>query len=123
MGQWKALGVELSSFDAKAGHQVDRFGSDFILSLLMKPTDTARTVCMHLPPGGLVGEHEATSAQLFCVVSGEGWVSGDNGERRAIKTHEAACWSIGERHAAGTETGLAAIVIEGDFTVAAPTTG
>jgi quercetin dioxygenase-like cupin family protein len=76
---------------------------------------------MHLPAGGIVGEHEAMSGQLFCVVSGEGWVSGDDGERRAIKTHEAACWSRGERHAAGTETGLTAIVIEGDFTVAAPT--
>jgi hypothetical protein len=115
--------VELYSFDAKAGHQVDRFGSDFVLSPLMRPTDAARTVCMHLPPGGLVGEHEALSVQLFCVVSGEGWVSGDDGERRPIKTYEAACWSAGERHAAGTETGLTAIVVEGAFTVAAPSLG
>ena len=60
--------MELYSFDVAAGHHVDRFGSDFILSPLMKPSDAARTVCMHLPPGGMVGEHEATSVQLFCVV-------------------------------------------------------
>ena len=121
MGQWKAAGVDLFSFDATTGRKIDRFGSDFILSPLMKPTDCARTLCMHLAPGGLVGEHEAVSDQLFCVVSGEGWVSGDDGERRAIKTYEAARWSSGERHAAGTVSGLTAIVIEGEFTVEAPT--
>jgi len=115
--------VELYSFGAEAGHQVARFGSNFILSPLMNPTDAARIVCMHIPPGGMVGEHEAMSVQLFCVVSGEGWVSGDDGEPRPIKTHEAAHWSMGERHAAGTETGLTAIVLEGDFTVRAPTVG
>jgi len=100
-----------------SGHEVKRFDSDFILSPLMNPTDTARTVCMHLPPGGRVGEHEAMSVQLFCVVRGEGWVSGDDGERHTIKTFEAARWSPGERHAAGTEAGLTAFVIEGEFTV------
>lgn len=113
--------MEFYSFDPKAGHQVAHFDSDFIISPLMNATDAARVVCMHLRPGGIVGEHEAMSKQLFCVVSGEGWVSGHDGERRAIATHEAASWLMGERHAAGTETGLTAIVLEGDFTVAAPT--
>jgi len=113
--------VKLYSFGAEAGHHVEKFGSDFILSPLMDPTDTSRTLCMHLPPGGMVGEHEAMSIQLFCVVSGEGWVSGDDGHRRPIKAHEAASWAMAERHAAGTETGLTAIVLEGDFAIAART--
>lgn len=111
--------MELYSFGSEAGHHVEKFGSDFILSPLMNPTDTSRTVCMHLPPGGMVGEHEAMSLQLFCVVSGEGWVSGGDGNRRPIKAQEAASWARGERHSAGTETGLTAIVLEGAFTIAA----
>ena len=111
--------MDLFSFDATAGHHVDRFGSDFTLSPLMNPTDTARTVCMHLGPGGIVGEHTATSVQLFCVVEGEGWVSGADGQPHPIKRFQAVRWSPGERHAAGTATGLIAIVLEGTFGVAA----
>jgi quercetin dioxygenase-like cupin family protein len=74
---------------------------------------------MHLAPGGLVGEHEAMTAQLFCIVAGDGWVSGDDGQRQAIKSFEAALWTTGERHAAGTVRGMTAIVIEGEFTVEA----
>jgi hypothetical protein len=76
--------MDIVSFDAGAGHKVDRFGGDVTVSPLMKPTDRARTVCMHVAPGGLIGEHEAKSLELFCVVIGSGWVSGDDGERYAI---------------------------------------
>ncbi len=111
--------MEILSFSAAVGHPVDRFGSSFVLSPLMGPTDSGRTVCMHLAAGGVVGEHDAVSDQLFCVVEGDGWVSGADGERRSIGRHEAAYWRPGERHAAGTDRGLVAFVIEGTFSVAA----
>ncbi|HVF33282.1 MAG TPA: hypothetical protein VM933_09625 [Acidimicrobiales bacterium] len=109
--------MELLAFDAAAGHRVDRFGSDFVLTPLMGPTDKARAVCLHVPPGGRVGEHDAVSGQLFAVVVGQGWVSGGDGVRVPIRPFEAAWWAPGERHAAGTEEGLVAFVIEGDFSV------
>jgi hypothetical protein len=68
----------------------------------------------------MVGEHEATVDQLFCVVDGEGWVSGPGGVRHPITALQAAHWRTGEQHAAGTESGLTAIVLEGgSFEVAA----
>lgn len=109
--------MELLSFDAAAGHRIDRFGSDFVLSPLMGSTDAARTACFHVPPGGQVGEHDAMTSQLFCVVAGAGWVSGGDGVRVPIGPFEAAWWVPGERHAAGSEDGLVAIVIEGEFSV------
>ena len=110
--------MELRSFDAAAGHHIDRFESDFVLSPLMGATDSARAVLMHLEPGGTVGTHEATTHQLFCVVAGTGWVSGADGERRGIRPFEAAWWVPGELHAAGTDSGMVAVVVEGGFTVA-----
>jgi len=48
------------------------------------------------------------------------WVSGGDGERVVITAKRAACWSAGEKHAAGSDTGMTAIALEGnDFTVAA----
>ena len=112
--------MELLSFGPETGHHIDQFGSDFVLSPVMGARDVARTVVMHLAPGNHVGEHEAGTRQVFCVVEGSGWVSGADGERRPIERHQAAHWSAGERHAAGTEVGLVAVVIEGTFTVEAP---
>ena len=109
--------MRLISFGPEAGHHVDRFGSSFTLTPLMSPSDTARTVCLHLEAGGSVGAHDALATQLFCVVNGEGWVSGDDGVPHAIQALEAAHWEAGERHAAGTDSGMVVVVIEGDFEV------
>ncbi|HEX7166901.1 MAG TPA: hypothetical protein VF230_07960 [Acidimicrobiales bacterium] len=108
--------MRLFTFDASSGHHVDRFGSNFVLAPLTDPTGMARVACMHLEPGGLIGEHEAVGGQLFCVVSGRGWVSGDEGERQPITAMQAAFWDNGELHAAGTDEGLVAVVLEGSFT-------
>ena len=70
--------------------------------------------CFHLEAGEFVGEHQADARQLFCVVAGEGWVSGNDGAKTAISSYQATVWDAGEMHAAGTDTGLTAIVLEGD---------
>ena len=115
--------MQLVSFAPDTGHHVDQFGSDFILSPVMGVRDVGRTTVLHLAAGQLVGEHEAGTVQLFCVVEGRGWVSGGDGVRRPIERHQAAHWTPGERHAAGTDVGLVAVVIEGNFTVEAPRVG
>ena len=104
--------MELLPFDRSRGHRVDRFGSDFVLTPLARD-GAVHVACLHLEPGEHVGEHEAAVAQLFCVVAGAGWVSGSDGRKVDIATDEAARWTAGEVHAAGTEVGLTAIVIEG----------
>jgi hypothetical protein len=112
------------SFGRDDGHHVDRFGSSFVLAPLTDPTGGARAACLHLAAGDVIGEHEATTGQLFCVVAGSGWVSGSGGHRTAITAWQAVFWDRGEVHAAGTETGMTAIVLEGDdFRVGARPTG
>lgn len=70
---------------------------------------------LHLAAGGVVGRHPAACRQLFAVVSGSGWVSGAEGERRPIHTGEAAVFEPGEEHDAGTDEGLTAVCVEGTF--------
>ncbi|HEU4784951.1 MAG TPA: hypothetical protein VFS83_16555, partial [Ktedonobacterales bacterium] len=67
-----------------------------------------------LAPGGRVGAHQATTRQLFLVMSGEGWVRGPEHERTSITVGQAAFWESGEEHESGSETGMVAFVIEGD---------
>jgi hypothetical protein len=108
--------VRMGRFDPSTARVVTDFGSDFLLSAVIAPGAT--NVCVrvaHLGSGGRIGRHAAIAAQVFCVVAGSGWVSGDDGERVAIATGQAAYWSEGESHAAGTEAGLTAVVVEGTF--------
>jgi hypothetical protein len=79
-----------------------------------------------LPPAARRGDRPARGGDppLLCVVTGEGWVSGPDGNRIPIAVGRAAFWGRGEEHETGTDTGLTAIVLEGqDLSVwAAPDT-
>jgi quercetin dioxygenase-like cupin family protein len=74
----------------------------------------AHAVVIEIEPGGVVGRHPAAVNQLFVVVGGSGWVSGDDGEREPIRAGEAVLWVAGEEHESGSEEGMAALVLESD---------
>ena len=100
------------SFGVEQGRRIDRFGGDFVISRLAH-TEGIHVACLRLGPGGQVGYHQASSYQLFALVDGEGWVRGESPERRPIHAGEAALWAPKEWHAAGTDRGMTAIVVEG----------
>jgi len=107
--------VRLIRFDATAGRRIDRYESEFTLSPLTAPGERFKAACFHLPPGGVVGFHEATVPQLFCVVSGSGWVTGADQQRVHVAPFEAAFWEAGEWHESGTDEGMTAVVLEGEL--------
>ena len=72
-----------------------------------------QAACFRIEPGGRIAPHPADVPQLLAVVEGRGWVSGEDGDRRAITAGEAVVWSTGEEHETGSDDGLTAIVIEG----------
>jgi hypothetical protein len=130
--------VKIYRFGPEVGHHISHFDSDFTMSPILRttgdlPPDAAagdeaasqawhaavarrgvRIASMHIGPGGRVGYHQATVPQLFLVVAGAGWVRGAAPERTPIQPYTAAFWTGGEWHGAGSETGLTAIVIEGE---------
>jgi hypothetical protein len=69
--------------------------------------------CLTVEPGGVIGTHPATDAQLFLVIAGEGWTAGPDGEQVPITSGWGVRWDAGENHTSGTETGFTALAIEG----------
>lgn len=72
----------------------------------------AHVVVIEIAPGGVVARHPAGAAQLFAIVRGAGWVSGDDGERAPISAGEAVLWEPGEEHESGSDEGMTALVVE-----------
>ncbi|MEO7074635.1 MAG: cupin [Ktedonobacterales bacterium] len=94
---------------------ITNFGSDGLAILPVARGQGAFQIgCMRLATGGYVGRHAAVGPQLFAIVQGAGWVEGDDGAQQPITAGEAAFWEDDELHAAGTDTGMLALVIEGD---------
>jgi quercetin dioxygenase-like cupin family protein len=112
--------MKIYRFDPTVGRQITHFNSNFIMARIIRVAgrdagDGAIQIgCMHIPAGGRVGYHQATVPQLFLVVAGEGWVRGNAETRRPVHAFEAAFWQGGEWHESGSETGMTAVVIEGE---------
>lgn len=69
---------------------------------------------MYLEENGIIGYHEASVNQILFVVQGEGFVCNGNKEFKRIQVGEAVFWTKGEWHETKTDTGLTAVVIEGE---------
>jgi len=107
--------MKLYRFDREVGEPIDRFeSSGFVISKIVRVVDEAIINCAYLSPNGVIGFHQTTTDQLFVVVQGEGWVRGVEPERTSIKAGQIAYWQKDEWHESGTDTGLTAILIEGD---------
>ncbi len=105
--------MKIIDFGPITARQVDRYESQQAAYSRVADTSGAGHVgCMRLGPNGLLGSHPAPSDQLFCVVVGEGEVSGSDGIPTPIQAGQAALWDAGEAHKTTTTTGLTAIIFE-----------
>jgi hypothetical protein len=107
--------LKIYRFDANVGKSIDNFGSHFIFSRIARFNTESRVSCFHLDPSGRVGYHQATTPQLFLAVGGEGWVRDETSGQVPISFGRAVFWGKDEWHEAGSDTGLIAIVIEGEL--------
>ena len=67
-----------------------------------------------LEPGGRIRRHPGTYPQIIAVLDGSGEVSGANGVDEPIGAGEAVFLHEGEEHEMKSETGLTALIIEGE---------
>jgi quercetin dioxygenase-like cupin family protein len=103
-------------FSPAVGRDVERFGSRGVkISPILREAGRLHVACFHLEPGGLIGSHEATVAQLLLVVGGSGEVTGSESEPARVGPGCAVFWRGGETHETRAgEDGLTAIVVEGE---------
>lgn len=101
---------------------IDRYASVEAAQVkLGRSTDEAHLDVVYLDAGGVLGEHEAPTPQLFIVVDGAGWVSSADGEQREVSAGIAILWSKGELHTSGTATGMTAVIVQAlELEMAAP---
>ncbi|WIG61352.1 MAG: hypothetical protein OJF49_004100 [Ktedonobacterales bacterium] len=107
--------MRLFTFSGTSSRPITQFDSVYAnITPIARPTGFVQLGCIRLAPGGRVGYHQADIPQLFLVIEGAGWVRGEAPERVAIIAGQAAFWAAGEGHESGTETGMAAIVLEAE---------
>jgi hypothetical protein len=111
--------METVRFDEAAAIPVSEFGSDFKIGPLVGPGARVRVQVMYVPAGGNIGFHRAASRQLLAIVAGSGWVTGHDRVRLPIGVARAAVWQAGEGHELGSDLGLTAVCVEGEFDIAA----
>ena len=115
--------MKISGFATERGFAIDDYGSEGVtIAPLTAPLVSGvplQAACFRIEPGGRIGRHQASVAQLLAVVDGSGWVSGADGEPQAVSAGQAVWWQAGEEHETWTESGLTAIVIEAEGLVPA----
>jgi hypothetical protein len=107
--------MKIFEYGAEAGHAITRFDSR--AAKIARVAQAAGGTSVHylnVGAQGIVGYHQALSPQLFLVVSGAGWVRGEDSLRRPVTAGQGVFWEQGEGHESGSDTGMAAIVIEGE---------
>jgi len=106
--------VEIFQFD-RGEKVIERYGSAGLRATRVAVGQgEIQLTCLALAPGGVIGTHPATGAQLFLVIAGAGWVAGPDGQRVPVSAGWGARWEDGEEHASGSEAGLVALAVEGD---------
>jgi quercetin dioxygenase-like cupin family protein len=80
----------------------------------VREADEFRVHIAEVSPGGVLGRHPARLWQLFTVLTGTGWVSGNDEVRHQINSGQSVRWSPGESHESGTESGMLVAIIQAD---------
>ena len=110
--------MRLFRFDPAVAHPITQHASRGVAigrGVRLENSERVQVSCFHFEAGGVVGFHQAAGgAQLMMVVGGEGWVRGEEEERTPIRPGEAAFWEDGEGHESGSDSGMTAIVVEGN---------
>ena len=92
---------------------ISRFSSQAAAStLLAESDDGARVHLIRFEPGGLIDRHPTGFRQWFFALEGEGWVSGEDGERQMLRRGFAAEFAVGEMHAKGSDLGMTALMVQ-----------
>ncbi|QSJ19161.1 cupin domain-containing protein [Nostoc sp. UHCC 0702] len=72
----------------------------------------AHVYCIYFEPNSAIGRHQAGYGQLFLVISGEGWASGEDNHRVQLSAGQGAYFERGEFHSKGSDTGMTVIMVQ-----------
>ncbi|MGD6805127.1 cupin domain-containing protein [Rossellomorea vietnamensis] len=109
------ISLKIFTYYQQDGRIIDRFDSKgAVIHPLVKSEKPFQIGCMYLERNSVLGMHEAMCPQLFIVTDGSGWVRVEGGEKIPVEKGTAVFWDTGENHESGSDTGMTAIVAEGE---------
>jgi len=107
--------VRLFDFHHDDGRSLTDWSSTGVRAVGLVRTDVAADVSLlRFDPKAVLGRHPTGCPQIFAVIDGAGWVSGEDGKRNPVATGRAAFWSKGESHESGSETGMTVIIVQAE---------
>ncbi|KPB03762.1 cupin [Bacillus sp. CHD6a] len=107
--------MKILKFGKELAQEISNFNSiSSFYSKLMKTESPTNIGFIFIEKGGIVGYHKAPVPQLFLVIAGEGWVEGEDKQRKIVTSGEGVFWNKGEGHVSGSETGLTALVLQSE---------
>lgn len=92
----------------------DRFGTRHVRLWQAGIIDGAEQTRVHVArfeKDSLLGRHPTKIWQLFMVIAGSGWVSGEDQIRYPISMGQAVLWHPGEEHDSGSEIGMSVLIL------------
>jgi quercetin dioxygenase-like cupin family protein len=102
-------------FDRDVARDITRFKSrGAAIASILRKEGVIQVGCIYIAAGGVLGYHPAVVPQLFLVIQGEGWVRNETTTHIRVKPGIAVFWEPGEGHESGSETGMTAMVLEGE---------
>ena len=105
--------MKIVDFSPERAESIAQFGSIGASSVRVGDGQgEAHVYCVRFAPGGRIGEHPTGFGQLFLVIEGSGWISGQDGVRVAIAAGCTAYFPRGEQHAKGSDVGMIAIMVQ-----------
>ncbi|WP_052400882.1 cupin domain-containing protein [Oceanobacillus jeddahense] len=105
--------MKIISFEKEFGASMRSDTTKFTAHRILMDADGIRMGYMYLEANDKIPFHEALADQLFMVVSGEGWVCGEDENKIILSSGKAAFWKMGEFHGAGTDSRMTVLVLEG----------
>ena len=105
--------MRLVEFPPERAQPVTLFQSVAVSSIALGDgPGEAHVYCLYFGPGSSIGAHPTGFGQLFLVVQGEGWASGEEGERVPLAAGQGVYFQRGEMHTKGSETGMTVIMVQ-----------
>jgi quercetin dioxygenase-like cupin family protein len=95
-------------------HEIHDWSSKGVVmqELLRQDDPPCRTHIAHYHPGAVLGRHSGGLWQLFAVLDGSGWVSGEEETKQHCTDGDAFVWPPGESHASGSDTGMTVVIVQ-----------
>ena len=107
--------MTIHEFSQELTERIDRFESSAASGIhLADGTGESHVYCVYFGSNGIIGQHPTGFCQLFLVVSGSGWVAGEDGIRKPIASGQFAYFNKGEDHSKGSDSGMTAIMVQSD---------